>query len=83
MLLPAIFYTGIFSIEAIGFTLQVVAQKHTPANDAALIMGLESVFAVCLGGCPRGEFTAHPNCWLFPYPGGSVDGPGGFLQDSC
>ncbi len=36
-ILPAILYTGVFSV-AIGFTLQVVAQKHTPANDAALIM---------------------------------------------
>jgi drug/metabolite transporter (DMT)-like permease len=47
-LIPAILYTGIFSI-AIGFTLQVVAQKHTPANDAALIMSLEAVFAVLFG----------------------------------
>ena len=47
-ILPAILYTGVFSI-AIGFTLQVVAQKHTPANDAALIMSLESVFAVLFG----------------------------------
>jgi drug/metabolite transporter (DMT)-like permease len=46
--IPAIIYTGVFSI-AIGFTLQVVAQKHTPANDAALIMSLESVFAVLFG----------------------------------
>ena len=46
--IPAILYTGVFSI-AIGFTLQVVAQKHTPANDAALIMSLESVFAVLFG----------------------------------
>jgi drug/metabolite transporter (DMT)-like permease len=48
MLIPAILYTGIFSI-AIGFTLQVIAQKHTPANDAALIMSLEAVFAVLFG----------------------------------
>jgi drug/metabolite transporter (DMT)-like permease len=48
VVLPAILYTGLFSI-AIGFTLQVVAQKHTPANDAALIMSLESVFAVLFG----------------------------------
>ena len=47
-LIPAIIYTGVFSI-AIGFTLQVVAQKHTPANDAALIMSLEAVFAVLFG----------------------------------
>jgi drug/metabolite transporter (DMT)-like permease len=46
--IPAILYTGVFSI-AVGFTLQVVAQKHTPTNDAALIMSLESVFAVLFG----------------------------------
>jgi Predicted permease, DMT superfamily len=46
--LPAILFTGVFSI-AIGFTLQVIAQKHTPTNDAALIMSLESVFAVLFG----------------------------------
>ncbi len=46
--LPAILYTGVFSI-ALGFTLQVIAQRHTPANDAALIMSLESVFAVLFG----------------------------------
>ena len=48
VVLPAILYTGVFSI-AIGFTLQVIAQKHTPANDAALIMSMESVFAVLFG----------------------------------
>jgi drug/metabolite transporter (DMT)-like permease len=46
--IPAILYTGVFSI-AIGFTLQVIAQKHTPTNDAALIMSLESVSAVLFG----------------------------------
>ena len=46
--IPAIIFTGVFSI-AIGFTLQVMAQKHTPTNDAALIMSLESVFAVLFG----------------------------------
>jgi drug/metabolite transporter (DMT)-like permease len=47
-ILPAILYTGVISI-AVGFTLQVIAQKHTPANDAALIMSMESVFAVLFG----------------------------------
>jgi drug/metabolite transporter (DMT)-like permease len=46
--LPAILYTAVFSI-AVGFTLQVIAQKYTPTNDAALIMSLESVFAVFFG----------------------------------
>lgn len=46
--LPAILYTAVFSI-AIGFTLQVIAQKHTPANDAALILSAEAVFAALFG----------------------------------
>jgi drug/metabolite transporter (DMT)-like permease len=47
-ILPAILYTAIFSI-AIGFTLQVIAQKHTPSSDAALILSLEAVFAAAFG----------------------------------
>ena len=47
-LVPAILYTAVISI-AIGFTLQVVAQRHTPANDAALILSLEAVFAALFG----------------------------------
>jgi drug/metabolite transporter (DMT)-like permease len=46
--LPAVIYTAIFSI-ALGFTLQVIAQKHTPPNDAALILSLEAVFAALFG----------------------------------
>ena len=46
--LPAILYTGVFSV-ALGFTFQVIAQKHTSPNDAALILCLESVFAAFFG----------------------------------
>ncbi len=46
--LPAVLYTAVFSI-ALGFTLQVIAQKHTPPNDAALILSLEAVFATFFG----------------------------------
>ena len=46
--LPAILYTGVFSV-ALGFTFQVIAQKHTSSNDAALILCLESVFAAIFG----------------------------------
>ena len=48
LLLPvigAIAYRAIFSI-GIGYTLQVWGQRHTPPTDAALILGLEAVFAV-------------------------------------
>jgi drug/metabolite transporter (DMT)-like permease len=47
-ILPAVLYTAVFSI-ALGFTLQVIAQKHTPPNDAALILSLEAVFAALFG----------------------------------
>lgn len=46
--LPAVLYTAIFSI-ALGFTFQVIAQKHTPPNDAALILSMEAVFAALFG----------------------------------
>jgi drug/metabolite transporter (DMT)-like permease len=42
--LPTVLYTAVFSI-ALGFTLQVIAQKHTPPNDAVLILSLQGVFA--------------------------------------
>ena len=53
-ILPSVIYTGIFSI-ALGFTLQVMAQKHTPAGDAALILSLEAVFAAFFGWWFVGE----------------------------
>jgi drug/metabolite transporter (DMT)-like permease len=46
--LPTILYTAVFSV-AIGFTLQVFAQKYTPPTDASLIMSLEGVFAAFFG----------------------------------
>ena len=39
---------GIVS-SGFAFTLQIVAQRHTPAAEAALIMSLESVFAAIAG----------------------------------
>jgi drug/metabolite transporter (DMT)-like permease len=47
-ILPAVLYTGVFSV-ALGFTFQVMAQKHTPPSDAALILSLEGVFAAIFG----------------------------------
>jgi drug/metabolite transporter (DMT)-like permease len=43
-LVGAILYRASLSI-GIGYTLQVWGQKHTPPTDAALILGLEAVFA--------------------------------------
>ena len=47
-LLFAIAYTAFFSL-GLCYTLQIWAQKHTPPADAALILSLESVFAVLAG----------------------------------
>lgn len=47
-LLAAILYRASISI-GIGYTLQVWGQNHTPPTDAALILGLEAVFAVIAG----------------------------------
>ena len=47
-LLLAIAYTAVFSI-GLCYTLQIWGQKYTPPADAALILSLESVFAVLAG----------------------------------
>ena len=47
-LLLAVAYTAFLSL-GLCYTLQVWAQRHTPPADAALILSLESVFAVSAG----------------------------------
>jgi drug/metabolite transporter (DMT)-like permease len=47
-LLAAMAYTAFFAL-GLCYTLQIWAQKHTPPADAALILSLESVFAVVSG----------------------------------
>jgi drug/metabolite transporter (DMT)-like permease len=47
-IIGAITYRASLSI-GIGYTLQVWGQKHTPPTDAALVLGLEAVFAVVAG----------------------------------
>ncbi len=58
--LPAILYTAVFSIT-IGFTLQVIAQKHTPTNDASLILTSEAVFAALFGWIFLKETSCQSN----------------------
>jgi drug/metabolite transporter (DMT)-like permease len=41
-------YTGVLS-GGVAFTLQSVAQAHTPPSDAAIIISMESVFAASFG----------------------------------
>ncbi len=50
----AIAYTGIFSV-ALGYTMQVIAQRFAPPSDAALLMGTEAVFAALFGYLTLGE----------------------------
>ena len=53
----AILYTGILSV-GVGYTLQVAGQRHAPPADAALLMSMESVFAVLGGWLLLGEQLA-------------------------
>lgn len=52
--MPAILYAGLLS-GGVAYTLQIVAQKHTPPAEAALIMSLESVFAALAGAVMLNE----------------------------
>ncbi|MBT3360249.1 MAG: DMT family transporter [Rhodospirillales bacterium] len=52
--IPYTIYGGVFSV-GIGFTLQVVAQQHTPSPDAAIILSSETVFAAMTGMVILGE----------------------------
>ena len=49
-----VIYTAVMSL-GLCYTLQVWAQRHTPPSDAALILSLESVFAVLFGWLLLGE----------------------------
>jgi drug/metabolite transporter (DMT)-like permease len=49
-----ILYAGLMS-TGVAYTLQVVAQRHAPPAHAAIILALESVFAVLGGGVLLGE----------------------------
>jgi drug/metabolite transporter (DMT)-like permease len=53
----AIIYTAFVSL-GLGYTLQIWGQKHTPPTDAALILSLESVFAVLAAWTILGERLA-------------------------
>jgi len=50
-------YTAVMSL-GLCYTLQVWAQRHTPPSDAALLLSLESVFAVLSGWLILGEQLA-------------------------
>ncbi len=47
-MLPQLAFAGVVAV-GLGFTLQLIAQRHTTAATAALILSLESVFAAFFG----------------------------------
>ena len=53
----AVLYTGIISV-GLGYTLQVIGQKTAPETDSAIILSLESVFAVLFGWIFLGELLS-------------------------
>ncbi len=50
----AIAYTGVMSV-GLGFTLQVVAQRHTRAADSAIVLSSETVFTAAFGAVFMGD----------------------------
>ena len=54
---PQLLFAGVMAV-GIGYTLQLVAQRHTPAAAAAVILSLESVFAAIFGWWLLGEQLA-------------------------
>jgi drug/metabolite transporter (DMT)-like permease len=57
----AIAYTGLVSV-GIGYTAQVIAQRHTHEADAALLLSSETVFAALFGALLAGDRLA-PAGW--------------------
>lgn len=55
--IPAILYGGVLSV-GIAYTLQVVAQRHTHASDAAILLSSETLFAALAGAWYLGERLA-------------------------
>ncbi len=54
---PELLYAGVVS-GGIAFSLQAIAQRYTPASDAAVIMSTESLFAAVSGALLLGERLA-------------------------
>jgi drug/metabolite transporter (DMT)-like permease len=50
----AIAYTGVFSV-GLGFTLQVVAQRHARPADSAIVLSSETVFTAAFGAVFMGD----------------------------
>ena len=50
----AIAYTGVFSV-GVGYTLQMLGQRHAPPADASVILSMEAMFAALAGWLLLGE----------------------------
>jgi drug/metabolite transporter (DMT)-like permease len=57
----AIAYTGLISV-GVGYTAQVLAQRHTTPSDAALLLSSETVFAALFGAWLAGD-RLTPGGW--------------------
>jgi drug/metabolite transporter (DMT)-like permease len=68
--IPAILYGGVLSV-GIGYTLQVVAQRHTRPAEAAILLSSEVLFAALAGALYLGERLAP------------IQLAGGFLIFAC
>ncbi len=55
----AILYTGGLSV-GVGYTLQVMGQRHAPPADSAILLSLEAVFAALFGWWILGEALTPP-----------------------
>ena len=64
-------YAGIFSL-GIAFSLQIIGQKHLEPTPAALIMSLESVFAVLFGWLILHERLSAAELWGYALVFGAV-----------
>jgi drug/metabolite transporter (DMT)-like permease len=54
-----IVYTGVLSV-GLGFTLQVVAQRHTRPADSAIVLSSETVFTAAFGAVFMGDRMGAP-----------------------
>ena len=51
---PAIAFTGVLSV-GVGYTAQVVAQRHSPPADSAILLSSETLFAALAGALILGD----------------------------
>ena len=54
-----VLYSALIPV-GLGFTLQVVGQKHSPPTDAAIILSMEAVFGALFGFLYLGEMMSLP-----------------------